>query len=82
MVSKPALEAKFSKVRHQRAVFTVNTPTLDGRVQSYSDTIHIFPLIATDVPVQFSPFHEIQGEKPQDDDVMTEVCKSSKSNAK
>ena len=58
----------FSNVRHQRAVFTVNTPTLDGRVQSYSDTIHIFPLIATDVPVQFSPFHEIQGEKPQDDD--------------
>ena len=65
---KQALKAKFSKVRHLRAVFTVNTPTLHSRVQSYSDNIHIFPFIATDVLVQFSPFHEIQGEKPEDDD--------------
>ena len=53
---------------HLRAVFTVNTPTLHSRVQSYSDNIHIFPFIATDIPVQFSPFHEIQVEKPEDDD--------------
>ena len=65
---KQALEAKISKVRHLRAVFTVNTPTLHSRVQSYSDNIHIFPFIATDIPVQFSPFHEIQVEKPEDDD--------------
>ena len=63
-----ALKAKISKVRHLRAVFTVNTPTLHSRVQSYSDNIHIFPFIATDVPVQFNPFHEIQVEKPEDDD--------------
>ena len=63
-----ALKAKISKVRHLRAVFTVNTPTLHSRVQSYSDNIHIFPIIATDIPVQFSPFHEIQVEKPEDDD--------------
>ena len=63
-----ALKAKISKVRHLRAVFTVNTPTLHSRVQSYSDNIHIFPFIATDIPVQFSPFHEIQVEKPEDDD--------------
>ena len=47
-----ALKAKISKVRHLRAVFTVNTPTLHSRVQSYSDNIHIFPFIATDIPVQ------------------------------
>ena len=41
---------------------------IDSRVQSYSDNIHIFPFIATDVPVQFNPFHEIQVEKPEDDD--------------
>ena len=62
------MKAKISKVRHLRAVFTVNTPTLHSRVQSYSDNIHIFPFIATDIPVQFSPFHEIQVEKPEDGD--------------
>ena len=63
------MKAKISKVRHLRAVFTVNTPTLHSRVQSYSDNIHIFPFIATDISVQLSPFHEIQVEKPEDDEI-------------
>ena len=66
--SGAGFETKISKVRHLRAVFTVNTPTLHSRVQSYSDKIRFFPIIATDVPVQFNPFHEIQVEKPEDDD--------------
>ena len=44
--SKQALKAKFFKVHHQRAVFTINTPTLHGCAQSYSDNIYIYPLIA------------------------------------
>ena len=66
--SGAGFETKISKVRHLRAVFTVNTPTLHSRVQSYSDKIRFFPIIATNVPVQFNPFHEIQVEKPEDDD--------------
>ena len=41
--SGAGFETKISKVRHLRAVFTVNTPTLHSRVQSYSDKIRFFP---------------------------------------
>ena len=36
---KHTLEAKFSKVRQLRAVFTINTPTLHVHAQSNSDSI-------------------------------------------
>ena len=49
---KHTLEAKFSKVRQLRAVFTINTPTLHVHAQSHSDSINTYFLMATDVLMQ------------------------------
>ena len=41
-----------SKVRHQRAVFTINTPTLHGLAQSYSDIFYNLHLLSDKIASQ------------------------------
>ena len=46
------MEAKFSKIPHQLAVFTINTQVVPNLIQMHN--IYIYPLIAI-VPVESNP---------------------------